>query len=275
MKILPISVVIPTLNRAHALERTVACLMSQDCVPQQIIVVDQSQEPAVRVANQDVLSAYASVVSTKYMFQSEASLTKARNLGVQHCECDIVIFSDDDVDVNADTLSNVFEIMQDDMVALIGGLNDSSRIEVNTSRSLYNIMGYAWGTKSYIHRDKGYVTLSMLGRYPDSISDQVDTMWAMGYFFVIRKTLVDRWRVAWDERLTGYAYPEDLDFSYSYCKRARRENLRAILDSRVRVRHLASKEYRIPSLKVTYMYVINREYLSYKHHQGGLGLYHA
>lgn len=40
---LPISVIIPTMNRPESLDRTLKCIAEAADVPQQIVVVDQSQ----------------------------------------------------------------------------------------------------------------------------------------------------------------------------------------------------------------------------------------
>ena len=83
-----------------------------------------------------------------------------------------------------------------------------------------------------------------------------------------RKSLVNKWHLEWDEKLIGYAYAEDLDFSYAYYKKAKQENLRCIMTNKVRVLHLASQEFRTPTRKHMFMYVLNRYYLSNKHHMG-------
>ena len=87
----------------------------------------------------------------------------------------------------------------------------------------------------------------------------------MGFFFVVRKSLLNKWDIKWDEKLISYAYAEDLDFSYSYYKQAKKENLKCIIDSRIKVKHNCSREWRVSSKKSTIMFIINREYLSYKH----------
>ena len=90
----------------------------------------------------------------------------------------------------------------------------------------------------------------------------------MGFFFAVRRSLIEKWALGWDENLTSYAYAEDLDFSMAYCKKAKAEGYECILSDRVHVAHLATKEYRIPTRKNTFMYVINRAYLCQKHHLG-------
>lgn len=255
---LPISVVIPTMNRPTTLKRTLECLVAQEHVPSEIIIIDQSESKQDQAANQFAADACNTTSNVKYYYQNTPSSTKARNSGLDCCKNDIVIFSDDDVDVEESTLINIMEMMATIDIALIAA------VDTNMGTSKTNL-GYLFGKKSFRNKNIGHVTLSMLGRYPDIIRGDVDTQWAMGYFFAIRKSLADKWNIRWDENLTSYAYAEDLDFSYTYFKRANTEGLRCILSERVKVAHLRSQEWRVQSYKNTAMYVINREYLSYKH----------
>lgn len=263
--IVPISLVIPTMNRPDSLERTLDFIAKGKDVPAQVIVVDQSQNIELQNKNQEVLNGFSGVFSQiNYEYQAVPSLTKARNRGLEFVTNDIVVFADDDIDVNADTISNVYEIFQDSKIAMIAGIDEL------TSKSSTNI-GYILGTKSIRKRKIGHVTKSMLGRYPDCINGQIETQWAQGYFFAVRKSLMDKWQCRWDENLTSYAYAEDLDFSFNYYKHAKAEGLKCVLDSRVSVKHLATLEFRIPSEKSIYMYIVNRAYLSHKHKMGFYG----
>lgn len=263
-RIEPISVLIPTMNRPEALKRTLMTYMNGKVIPAQIIIVDQSQEAKVAKENLRAVEFYKDRTDILYIYQNVPSTTQARNNAVKQATNEIIIFSDDDVDVYQNTLSNIDEIMQDKQIAMIAGIDD------NMPKTSSNI-GYLLGTKSFRNRKIGHVTMSMLGRFPDKIIGQISTQWAMGYFFVVRKSLMDKWQLKWDEKLVSYAYAEDLDFSFSYYKKAKEEKLSCVLDEHVRVKHMVSKEYRIPSKKSTYMYVVNRAYLSYKHNMGCVG----
>ena len=254
-----ISLLIPTMNRPDSLKRTLLSYCQAEVIPSQIVIVDQSQSMEHSLRNKclidDISREYCAEIL--YLYQKEPSLTKARNTAIKHAKHDIIICSDDDIDVYNDTLKNVIQIMADNNVAMIGGLNDNA----GNSRS---IIGYILGTKSFIKRNIGHVTKSVLGRYPKQVKGYVSTEWAMGYFFVIRKSLLVKWNVFWDENLTSYAYGEDLDFSHRYYLNANESGYNCILSEIVRVKHVVSQEYRIPSQKDTYMYVINRAYISHK-----------
>ena len=56
----------------------------------------------------------------------------------------------------------------------------------------------------------------MRGRYPAPVADMVATDWAMGYFFCVRRSCMERWDCWFDENLKRYAYAEDLDVSIRY-----------------------------------------------------------
>lgn len=262
---LPISVIIPTMNRPESLERTLKFMTEGNDVPHQVIIVDQSQKEEVRIKNQEVLKKYITWIESQvYIYQNIPSLTKARNLGLSKATNEILVFADDDIDVNIDTLTNVVEVMKNDKIAMIAGIDEL------TQQSSSDI-GYLLGTKSFYKRKIGHVTYSMLGRYPDKIQQQIETQWAQGYFFVVRNSLIKKWNCKWDENLTSYAYAEDLDFSYGYYKRAYADGLRCVIDPKIKVKHLATLEYRIPGEKNIYMYVLNRVYLRHKHKMGIYG----
>lgn len=257
-----LTVVIPTMNRPDSLERTLRHMADGSVTPRQIVVVDQSTDTSLRDGNKKIAGKFRQIFERfDYVYQEVASLTKARNTGLLYVENETIVFADDDIDVETDTLANVDRLMHNPTIAMIGGLDRLTR------RSESNI-GYLLGTKSYFRRKTGHVTRSMLGRYPDDLDGQTATQWAQGFFFVVRKSLIEKWGCRWDENLTSYAYAEDLDFSFSYYKHAKAEGLRCILDPTVGVNHLATLEYRIPGEKSLYMYLVNRAYLSHKHRMG-------
>lgn len=258
-----ISCIIPTMNRYDTLKETLDSYVAATVVPDQLIVVDQTIDPNTRVRIEKLVNSYnGSFREVSYYYQNYPSLTSARNVGFQMAKHEIVVCSDDDISVEVDTIKRIEEIMVDRKISMIAGIN--SRDGYSNSK-----IGYLFGKKSFKNRKIGHVTKAMLGRFPENpVEGIVDTQWAMGFFFVVRKSLMDRWGIRWDERLTSYAYAEDLDFSYNYYKESVKEGYRCVLSDNVRVEHRVSTEYRTPSTKATRMYVINREYLSYKHSMG-------
>lgn len=258
----PIAVLIPTMNRPKALQRTLASYFAASVVPAEIIIVDQSVDLQTIEENRMIVESYCTKTIAKYYHSSDQSCTKARNYAEDHATQEILVFCDDDVDVYPDTIATIANMMQDKELALIAGINDNS---LNNKQS---VLGYLTGMRSYKKRGMGHITAALFGRFPLQVVGEVPIEWAMGFFYVMRKSLIDKWNIRWDENLTSYAYAEDLDFSMTYCKCAQKEGLRCVISDRVHVVHLATNEYRIPSRKSTFMNVINRAYLCQKHQLG-------
>ena len=258
-----ITVIIPTINRQASLFQTVQSILEGQVLPDQIIIVDQSESEEKKCESRRIITdmlADRSILD--YICLEEPSLTHARNVGLRKAQEDIIVFMDDDVDVREDTFYSIGFVMKDVSLAMIAGIDESMPIT-------HTKMGYLMGTKSIRNHAIGHVTYSVLGRFPDhEILQETPTQWAMGFFFVVRKPLLDKWGIRFDEKLKSYAYAEDLDFTYRYYKRAWKDGLRCILSPQVKVVHNASKEWRISDRKSTFMEVAHRVYLQYKFWSG-------
>lgn len=257
--ILPISIVIPTLNRPKTLSDTLQSYLQADYLPQQIVVVDQSRSMETKDACSHATPPQAIGGSTiTYIHLDKPSSTTSRNVGIDACTQEYIIFSDDDINVYSDTLYQVYKHISQPDMAMIAGLNDCSK----RNKSL---LSYIAGINGIRKRNIGSVSKSCFGSYPTTITRDIPTEWAMGYFFVVKRSLVKKWNIRWDENLTGYAYDEDLDFTFSYATKAMTEGLKCIITNDVHVKHLASKEYRVPSKTHIRAFIINRYYLIHKH----------
>lgn len=259
MKILPISIVIPTMNRPEALERTLSSIISWESIPAEIIVVDQSSSLEINKENKKNVDRIGSLCKTLYFHLDIPSSTVSRNLGFKHASQNIVLFSDDDVDIFCNTLQVLYNDMENNKTAMVAGVNK----KYSNSNGL---LGYFTGRKSWINRNRGYVTKAIYSRYPaKQFSGIVSTQWAAGFYFSIKKNLAEEGNVFFDEKLTGYAYAEDLDYTYSYYKFVKKKGLNCIIDSEVVVDHLVSNEYREIGRNTILRQMVNRRYLSYKH----------
>ncbi|HNX15057.1 MAG TPA: glycosyltransferase [Oscillospiraceae bacterium] len=260
-KTVPVSIVIPTLNRPQALLHTLETIAAADSVPDQLIIIDQSDDE-IFALNAEALRKTRAAVSFLHEKLSPPSTTAARNYGMKEAKNNILLFCDDDLDFRYRTLSKLYEDMQNADVALIAAMDEGI-----TKRQ--SSLGYLTGLRSFQNRKIGHVTPSVLGRYPDRVKGKAETRWAMGFFFAVKKSLVEKNGISWDEKLTGYAYAEDLDFTLGYCKAAKAEDKRCYIDGDIKVLHRASKEFRIRSESQIRRYVINRMYIAAKHQING------
>ena len=266
-----ISVIIPTYNRPQSLDRTLEGIYKSKVKPKEVVIIDQSEDENIQKAYYDVINKYTdSNISIVYFRLKPASLTAARNEGARIAKEEIFICMDDDVDIDECLIGKIEDIMSDKNIALIAGL-DKLSTEVKDK-----FTSYFFGTKDKKKSGTGYVTKSILGRYPmaSEIKKETPAEWAMGYFFVVRKSLIDKFDIRWDENLKGYAYAEDLDFSVRYCRKAKELGLRCIISPRIIVEHLASKEYRIEKKEHIYKYIANREYIYNKIYKNEFSRFH-
>jgi glycosyltransferase involved in cell wall biosynthesis len=102
---LKITVVICTYRRPDSLARTLASIAEAErplTAEWQLLVVDNSDcADTQRVAN-----SFSDRLPIEVLIEPEAGLSHARNAAVRHADCDYVIWTDDDVAVSSQWLSN-------------------------------------------------------------------------------------------------------------------------------------------------------------------------
>ena len=250
-----VSVIIPTYNRAESLKRTLSILSSITDRPDEVVIVDQTQNKSI--ANEIFTICQESTLNVKYNFLDYPSLTAARNVGISVSTGDVLLFLDDDVDVADSTISNIRKLFEDTQVALVGGI-DKNPVSKNS------LLGYLFYKSSWRKRNIGHMTSAIYGRFPLKCEELTPTEWAMGFCFAVRKCCVERWNLRFEENFKYYAFAEDLDFTYAFCRNAHKSGLKCYMSTLLTVNHNVSQEYRIPNTKATFMNVLHREYMSYK-----------
>lgn len=261
---LNLSIIIPTMNRYKTLTDTLESIYVGEYLPSQVIIVDQSNKKIYDNKLEEKLKNKFKDLSIEVLRQQQPSLTKARNKGYKKAKNEYIVCCDDDIICQKDTLKNIYDKFESNSsVAMISAWDNKSIYKSKNKLTFY--MGSIFGTKN-LFKNPGHITKGIFGNYPDFHSGTIEVEWAMGYFFAFRKSLKDKWKIEWDEQLVSYAYPEDLDFSISFNNMCKLNGYKIIMDSDIRVSHIVSQEWRITSYKSTLMFVINREYLSYKHY---------
>lgn len=108
------SVIIPTKDRPQDLERTIATILAQTVLPQEIIILDQSSqdEPRRRVEaqlQQAPDSVRAAIHLTYIRDQSVTGLAQARNRTMELASGQVWVFFDDDVVLEPDFLEEMLK----------------------------------------------------------------------------------------------------------------------------------------------------------------------
>ena len=239
------SVVIPTMRRERILEATLDSLRDCDPAPDEVIVIDADADQSSR----PVVTAFDQQVAPEVRYHStEPSLTRQRNLGIDDASGDVVVFLDDDVNIEPDLFGRLAEIYREESVVGATG----HVVEPQTPRKL--------GPRSKLRSllpgggEDGTFTRYGYPRYLRDPGEDRDVEFMQGCFMSARREAAQA--VRFDEHMTGYALAEDEDFSYRLSRLGR---IRYVSDIVVEHRKLgfgSADERRFGRLVV-----INRAYL--------------
>lgn len=118
-----ISVIIPTCQRTELLLTCVASILKGDYHFYEIIVIDQERSQTLK---QRLIQEYSNETRIRYFFLDEAGASRARNLGLQKANGEIVAFIDDDAVADSGWLKAIAEafVTVKPTPALIGGRID-------------------------------------------------------------------------------------------------------------------------------------------------------
>lgn len=245
--------VIATRNRPDDLFRTVKSLVGQTVLPAELCIVDSSDEAPAR-EQIEALCAEAGI-ALDYHHPAPRGLTVQRNIGIDRTAGDPVFFIDDDVWLAPDCHEQVlaeYERWGDEL----GGVRATpvrparpSRLTI-AYRKLFGIGGW-WPENS------GRVRA---GFYAEGISEAAGARkveYFNGWFMSYRRKVFEHER--FDEALAGYAYKEDIDFSYRVSRR-----FVLVQTPKARCDHLKSPSARMNSHQLQRMNLANQFYLHRK-----------
>jgi glycosyltransferase involved in cell wall biosynthesis len=97
------SLIVPTLGRTEELRKMLQSAAAQQPVDMEIIVLDQNDDDRVS----KILSELALLTAINHVKLTRKSLSRARNVGLEHATGEFVAFPDDDCWYPASLLSNV------------------------------------------------------------------------------------------------------------------------------------------------------------------------
>jgi len=191
------SVIIATLGRPDRLDRALQGIAALDPAPAEVVVVDGSADGSA--------APVAAAAGAKYV-ASEPGLTRQRNVGLAAATADVVVFLDDDAELEPDALAVLADIYADpDVVGATGRVEEPASHRVGGQRSR---------VRRLLRGRRREGTFMRCG-YPRRIVDgtrAMDVEQMPGCFMSAR---LDAARATkFDERLPGYALAEDEDFSY-------------------------------------------------------------
>src|SRR5262249_31402881 len=117
-----VSVIIATCGRQEFLLDCIGSILRNDFQDFEIIIVDQDRERTLQAA---IHQRFGDDGRLCYVILDEPNLSRARNTGVERARGDILIFSDDDVEVDPSWLRAYVDAFDTYGVAVIGGRLDA------------------------------------------------------------------------------------------------------------------------------------------------------
>ncbi len=215
-----LSVIVPTINRPKDIKTFVDSLARQTCQPNELLIVDQSDNDETR----DALDTYKPHLpfEIKYIRMSEKSLTRAKNLAVSHVDhqTDLVAFFDDDIELFEEFLQVMASFFQKDpgkKYAVATGVichDDHNKNAAGGFRRLsasidsllctFFVLGSPGSGKFKINGSPSF--------YDGAIGSTSDVEVISGGVSVFRKEILDTFK--FDGNMKTYCYMEDVDIGY-------------------------------------------------------------
>jgi GT2 family glycosyltransferase len=191
------------MRREQILDATLESLQRCEPPPSEVIVIDADPEGSSR----PIVTSFEKQVSPAvHYLVSKPSLTRQRNLGIDDATGDIVVFLDDDVEIEPDLFACLAEVYRDPSV--IGA----------TGRVIEPEAGRRGGPHSGFRRllpgggPEGGFTRYGYPRYLTDLDRARSVEFMPGCFMSARREAAAG--VRFDESMGGYALAEDEDFSY-------------------------------------------------------------
>jgi GT2 family glycosyltransferase len=215
---LPVSAIIPTLNRAQPLARTLQSLALQSAQPSEIIVVDSSAngESAQIVAKHpEAFSCGGKII---WQRAARAGAAPQRNQGVARATHPFICFFDDDVIFQPHCVEQLWNAIKSDQ--RLGGVNAmivNQRYQTPgfVSRAVFTLMN-GRRAKTFAGKVIG-PAINLLPEDLDDLPEVVPVEWLnLGCTMYRREALPDP---PFDAFFTGYSLMEDVTLSQRVAQR--------------------------------------------------------
>jgi GT2 family glycosyltransferase len=197
------SVIICTKDREKDLLECVDSIKAQTLLPKELVIVDAGKENGIKTNLEEKLK--KTPLELKYI-RTPPGLTRQRNIGVKNSSGDIVLFFDDDVILDKDYLKNILNVYSSsESDGKIGGVS-GKMTNVKPPKLLIRIFRKIFLLSPYGMLPPGFFDHNLS---PQKISKvRIFSGCNMSY----TREVLENFK--FDENLKGYAFMEDVDFSF-------------------------------------------------------------
>ena len=141
----PVSVVICTRDRPEQLAQCLRSLQQLSPTPNEILVIDNAPSSD---ATRFLMAQFPSV---RYVLEPRPGLSVARNTGIHHANSEIIVFTDDDVEVHPDWLTRLRSGFRDPQVMVVTGLMLPAELETEAQVAFHRgATGFSWECRSLV-----------------------------------------------------------------------------------------------------------------------------
>ncbi|GAB4497347.1 MAG: hypothetical protein OHK003_05580 [Anaerolineales bacterium] len=254
-----ISVIICTRNRLDDFRETLASLMNQKRLPDELVIVDSSDSQAL----EEYLKTVNLPVVVKYI-HSAPGLTLQRNVGVKGSSGDLIFFFDDDTELDENYLANIEAVFARNEPGLgaVGGRlenlfgNQPMTLRFRLERAIFVALRFIFGLDDY---GSGRFRLSGMATFPHHLMKPRYIDCLSGGLMSFRREVFQK--IQFDEGLSGYGLMED----WSISKSVMDAGYKTYYEPSASLIHKESSQNRFDYYRWAEMFVINYDYLFRKY----------
>lgn len=246
--------IIATRNRPDHLLDTVRSLVGQTVLPQELCVVDASDETPTRAEIERLCAGVG--LALDYVHPAPRGLTIQRNIGIDRTTGDPVFLIDDDVQMSPDVHQEILA-EYGRWGAELGGVRGVPLRPPTTSGPL-RLWRKLFGMGGWWPEASGRVRAGFFAEAITASADVRKVESFGGWFMSYKREVFEHER--FDENLAGYAFKEDSDFSYRVVKRG----YVLVQTPRARIDHLKTASQRLSPFDLQRMNLANQLYLHRK-----------
>lgn len=253
-KLLPISALVPTLNRRVPLGRMLESLAQQSHQPAEMIVVDaSSSDETERLCRSEIPNLLTKII---YRRATETGAASQRNQAIASATQQTVWFLDDDVVFEEDCLKNLWEALQSD--ASLGGVNAMITNQRyfppgRISRNIFRLL-HGRREQSYAGKCIG-PAFNLLPEDSERLGPKVAVEWLNTTCTLYRREALPE--PLFPAHFKGYSYLEDVALSLAVGRKWKLANARL-----ARIFHDTQPgEYKNNTIAMAKMELVNRHYV--------------
>ncbi len=236
-------VIIPTLNRPNILEETLNSIKKQSVQPGKVLVIDQSNDNSTKKVCEKFSFA-------RYIHTDEKSSAKARNIGIDNSEEDIIFFLDDDVELMNDYFKIILNTyLENEHAAAVQGWIVNSHTFGKFSNMLRKFFMFEH-TSAKMELLPNFLGTNFKNR-PEEITE---IKWCNGCGFSARNIYAKK--ELFEGNFILYSLAEDRDFSYRISKLGT-----ILMNPDAEMVHKVVNIGRLPNEKKTLMTYVHQMYL--------------